>query len=364
MPAVYGVPLWPIVATAALAGVIVALLRVFESRRLGLPAIDLEPLRRWPWQQLFRFSVLVAVLITALTVPAIILSRFHVAPVIPEKIFSDTKEINGWLVLLVVLAGIVSLVPYIFLTLVILLFFDSVFYVVKFNKPYLLVLLGRQYPAIETTVVESSEKAALGLQELYDLIASIEADASPLLTSRFESWSTDDYANAAAAFINAQLESIQGIFKRSDADEIRASIWRLDFEDNALAFLSGPELAPESRSAPLSIQKSIAGRSVRLTAGDALRIENIANARFDPDYQDRPVTKARYNAILTIPVLMQLDPPEARTVHAVLSIDSTLAQAFDENYIAGAKTIALTIGAVLQRYFDIYSLEEKNRTGS
>lgn len=307
-----------------------------------------ERVRRKRQGILFYFAVFLAAL-SAVAIPAFIIVNYPASGRVPESVWSS-KELNGWGVLLALFTSVISWIPYLLLVAIVLLFWDSVFYVLKFRRPYLLAVLGRDYPEIEESV-EKVQRSANDAAFLLSGLTSVIRSAEQILSQGTSSWTPERIAESSFFWLNETLKSLEEVLQRGPEDFVRASIWLR--EEEQLEFLTGPSL-PEADRDPLPIETSIAGNTIRLTVGDALKVENIEDGNLSADFSRaaRITSGDHFRALMCLPIRVQMTGQERQPV-AVLSIDSILARAFSAEEVRTALGVAQIAGFLLQRVVDV-----------
>lgn len=256
-----------------------------------------------------------------------------------------------------ILETVASLIAPVAILLLIALIADTLYYYWVYKSPYLLFLLGRDPPVKITKTAAYDFKRSL---ILLSFVQKATASCGELMRASTSSWaSLEDYLAAFGRWQGTQFEFISSAFKRREGDKISAYLMIVQYEPGnfgkgTLSFWG------DNERTPLAIENSVAGRAVRSTLGDAVTIANIANVFYDPDFA--ATNRSRdYKALLCIPIVCQDVEDSSPHPYFVLSVDSTIEEAFGVELQDAAKSIAACIGILGQRMLELAAMfEEKS----
>lgn len=231
--------------------------------------------------------------------------------------------------------------------LLLILIGDTFAYYAIYRKPYLPVLLGRTLPKTQEKNISDAKKLAT----LQLVVKVAVEDANQLLCEPLSAWSSDALIQSIFKYMSKQLGAVEGAFKRVKSDVVRAHLMFVSWDDEdepdsgELIFLT-----QEDRE-PLKLGHSVAGRTVLQSTGDARVVANLKNVFYDPDFvPDNPLQS--YRALFCIPIVCHFPGEPQPKPYFVFSVDSTIEEAFTEDYITAAKSLAACIGLVGQRFVE------------
>lgn len=245
------------------------------------------------------------------------------------------------------------IVAFVFVVLVI----DIFVYYAMYRKPILPILFGRQLPSVP----KKTEADARKLATLQSAVGLAVADAQKLLRQPLQKWpSGNAFIQAGFKYMSKQFGVVEKAFKRADDDKIRASLMFVGWSGEDESDEAGELMFLQSGDRrPLKLSQSIAGRTVLQTSGDAVVIANTKNVFYEPDFDaDNPLQD--YRALLCIPIICHFPDELKAKPYFVLSIDSTLEEAFAEPFVTAARSISACIGLVGQRFLEAIYQEYVN----
>jgi hypothetical protein len=311
---------------------------------------DSQRIRYW-WKRHW-LTVVVCLAIAALVV-------VFFAPFIQQSVKVFQSDLNGrpisWPVLVSSLLGSLAtlLFPFIFIVLLAVVV-DTVYYYIQYRRPYLLALLGRKFPIdVKKTQRDVSKQVVL-----YNAVSKAIDEAQVLSRSPSAWGSSEAFTNAFWQFVANQLGLIGEAFNRAEGkDDTRAFLMLVEDgpKGQSLSFLPSPFF--EGAKDSLSVAHSVAGRAVRQTVGDAIGIANVANVYYDPDFVIANNDFKTYRSLLCVPIVCYDEATSSTQPMFVLSVDSTIDEAFSPEYVDAARAIGSCIGIVAQRLID-YAWQE------